>query len=117
MTLLEKQQAFSVLFARFIWELTDKGYSVTFGEAYRPPETALMYSKEGKGINNSLHCLRLAVDLNLFRGTTLLSSVDDYMWAGKRWESYSCGEYECIWGGSFLKPDSDHFSISHQGVE
>jgi len=117
MTLLEKQFLFSQLLARFIWELADKGYGVTLGESWRPPETAALYAKEGRGISDSLHCLRLAQDLNLFKGTQLLTSLQDYWPAGLIWESYKTGDCITVWGGRFSKPDADHFSVFHDGIQ
>lgn len=117
MTLLAKQFLFSQLIARFIWELADKGYGVTLGESWRPPETAKLYAQEGRGISDSLHCLRLAQDLNLFKETRLLSSLEEYWPAGLIWESYKTAAYTTVWGGRFERPDADHFSILHQGVE
>ncbi len=64
--LLDQQQRFSVLVARLILWANDQGYSVTFGEAYRTPEQAALDAQKGTGIANSVHTLRLAIDLNLF---------------------------------------------------
>lgn len=95
--------------------LNDLGYEVTFGEAYRPKEMAAIYKAQGVGIDNSLHSMRLAFDLNLFMDGRFLQTKDEYEEAGKIWQSYSCQEYECIWGGIFS--DSDHFSMEHNGVK
>lgn len=117
MQLLDKQWLFTQLVARLIWELRDRGYHVTFGEAARTPDAALLNSKQGDGIANSLHLIRLAVDLNLFRKRDWLTEVADYEEAGKLWESYSvAGQYECAWGGRFKRADAYHFSIEHEGV-
>lgn len=117
MTLADKQKAFPVFLSRLINQLTMQGYSVTLGEAYRPPETAMLYQMQGKGIKNSLHTQRLAIDLNLFRNNEYLVTTKDYEVAGIIWEGYSVGELKCIWGGRFEKPDSDHFSIEHDGIK
>lgn len=115
MNLIAKQKLFSQLLARLLWELRDKGYDITMGECYRPAETAKMYAKEGKGIVNSLHCMRLAADLNIFKNGMLLTRKEEYEEAGKIWESYATIEYETVWGGRFN--DSDHFSIEHNGIK
>lgn len=119
MTLLQKQVLFTMLIAHFIEKISASGYAVTFGEAWRSDETAKLNEAEGKGISNSLHRLRLAMDLNLFKNGVLLTSVEDYRPLGEFWESCSDpkGDYVCCWGGRFSKPDADHFSISHQGVK
>ncbi len=117
MRLVEKQWLFTQLVARLVWELRDMGYHVTYGEAYRTPDAALLNSKQGDGIANSLHIIRLAVDLNLFRQGEFLERVTDYEPAGKLWESYSvAGAYQCCWGGRFKSLDASHFSIEHEGV-
>ncbi|EFL5592385.1 M15 family metallopeptidase, partial [Escherichia coli] len=66
MKLSEKQQLFAVMIADLIHWAQEHGYRLTFGEAYRTPEQAALNAKSGKGIRNSLHTLRLAVDFNLF---------------------------------------------------
>jgi hypothetical protein len=66
MTLAQTQQEFAVHVARLILWGEGLGYFVTFGEAYRTPDQAAIYARQGKGILNSNHTRRLAVDLNLF---------------------------------------------------
>ena len=116
MELIEKQIVFSQLLAKFIIELTAKGYGVTGGEWYRSEETCELYAKMGKGIKNSLHTLRIAVDLNLFRNGRFLRLSEEYKQAGEIWEHYSTQDFNCAWGGRFLKPDGNHFSIVHAGI-
>lgn len=84
------------------------GYECTLGEAYRPPETAALYEKQGKGIKNSLHSQRLAVDLNLFRNGMFLSSTEDHRPLGEWWEKQ---DPLCRWGGHFSRPDGNHYEI------
>ena len=64
--ILEHQQIFTTNVARLITYINQQGYKCTFGEVYRPTEMAQIYAKLGKGIINSNHCSKLAVDLNLF---------------------------------------------------
>jgi hypothetical protein len=49
-----------------IARIEDGKYSITSGEAWRPPFMARVYASQGKGIANSLHSVRLARDYNLF---------------------------------------------------
>lgn len=115
--LFEKQIQFSRLVARFINDLNDMGYEVTLGEAWRSPETCELYAKEGKGISDSLHSKRLAIDLCLFWQDIYLSETSDYLRAGQLWESYSISQSLCCsWGGRFSHPDGNHFSVEYQGV-
>lgn len=115
MTLLDKQQIFPHLLSNLFDFCADHGYKVTLGEAYRPKETAALYERQGRGISNSLHCSRLAVDLNLFKDGVFLTKTEDYELVGKFWEGLSTDEYECTWGGRFK--DGNHFSVSHNGAK
>lgn len=92
--------------------LYSHGYEVTLGECFRPAETAKLYADEGSGIANSLHCLRLAIDLNLFLNGKYLTDTKQYEPAGLFWESLSTPEAQCAWGGRFEQPDGDHFSLA-----
>jgi hypothetical protein len=117
MTLVEKQGKFTEFMSKFTLALIAKGYTVTDSEAYRPLETALLYEKQGRGVANSLHCLRLARDINLFHGDQREVSFNGYLEAGELWESYSTQDFTCCWGGRFLRQDVMHFSFSHRGVK
>lgn len=121
MTLLDKQFAFSRLIVELIEEAYRRGYTLTLGEMWRPPETAALYAKQGKGIKNSLHTQRLAVDLNLFLNGKFLTKTEDYEGLGLFWENLSTPGLQCCWGGRFKdsrgrpRPDGNHFSIAHEG--
>lgn len=115
MTLMEQQIAFTHDVALLLHNLFCINQRVTLGEAYRTPEQAAIYAKEGKGIVDSLHCKRLAIDLNLFdESGKLLSDVDSYRHAGDVWKSLNCLN---VWGGDWKATpehphqvsDSDHF--------
>jgi hypothetical protein len=116
LTLLEKQQTFSVLLSKFINDLTVRGYKITLGEAFRPLGVAAIYAAQGEGIKNSLHTMRLAIDLNIFLGGQYLQSENELAIPGALWESYSTELVECSWGGRFTPPDTDHFSIANDGT-
>lgn len=111
MTLSEKQQLFTKLIAQLILWADEKGYRLTFGEAYRTPEQAALNAKKGSGISNSLHTKRLAVDLNLFINGKYQTDSSAYVELGKFWESLGGS-----WGGRFSRPDGNHFSLEHDGV-
>jgi hypothetical protein len=110
-----KQKHFTVLVARLIQKAYSLGYEVTFGEAWRPPETAKLYELDGRGIEASLHTERLAIDLNLFLNGVFLRQNEDYQPLGLWWETQSTLEFTCAWGGRF--GDGNHFSIEHNGVK
>ena len=112
MTLSEKQQLFTRLIAQLILWADEKGYRLTFGEAYRTPEQAALNAKKGSGISNSLHTKRLAVDLNLFINGRYQTDSAAYLPLGEYWESLGGS-----WGGRFKsRPDGNHFSLEHEGV-
>ncbi|EIS2541871.1 M15 family metallopeptidase [Escherichia coli] len=112
MKLSEKQQLFAVMIADLIHWAQEHGYRLTFGEAYRTPEQAALNAKSGKGIRNSLHTLRLAVDFNLFINGEYQADTDAYRPLGEYWESIGG-----TWGGRFSRADSNHFSLEHNGVK
>ncbi|EEQ4761522.1 M15 family metallopeptidase [Escherichia coli] len=112
MKLSEKQQLFAVMIADLIHWAQEHGYRLTFGEAYRTPEQAALNAKSGKGIRNSLHTLRLAVDFNLFINGKYQADTDAYRPLGEYWESIGG-----TWGGRFSRADGNHFSLEHNGMK
>jgi hypothetical protein len=113
-TLGQKQRLFARLVARLIRYAERRGYEVTFGETYRHPEWAEEMRRRGKsGVGRrSLHCSRLAIDLNLFRDGRYLTRSEDYAMLGAYWERR---HPLCRWGGHF--GDGNHFSLEHGGVK
>lgn len=112
MKLSEKQQLFTVMIAQLILWADERGMRLTFGEAYRTPEQAQLNAKSGKGISNSLHTQRLAVDFNLFINGEYRTRTEDYAALGEHWETLGG-----TWGGRFKsRPDGNHFSLEHNGV-
>jgi hypothetical protein len=136
-TLREKQSLFVELVARLIVHARSLGYELTFGECYRSDEqseinalgeagrdavaqvldpgwpqlaTALLNNGKATGIRTSLHGLRLAIDLNLFRDGYYLSRTPDHAELGAWWEAQ---HPLCRWGGRFN--DGNHYSLSHAG--
>jgi hypothetical protein len=113
MTLRQKQSTFARAVALLIIHAEESGYEITLGEAYRSPEEAKRLAKLGKGIKNSLHTLRLAIDINLFKDGKYLTSTASHKPLGEWWESMSNNEIVCAWGGRF--GDGNHYSIEHNG--
>jgi len=107
MSLNKEQSAFLQDAARLILALPKLGYDVTGGELYRTPEQAALYAKAGKGIADSNHTRRLAIDLNLFRDGKYLTASEDYAQAGHYWKQLSP---QNVWGGDFQRRDGNHFS-------
>lgn len=114
MTLGERQRVFTRLVAKLIEHAYEMGYGLTFGEAFRTPEQAALNAKSGKGISNSLHGVRLAIDLNLFKDGVFLQNSDDHRPLGEYWKTL---HPDCCWGGDFSKPDGNHYSMQYGGVK
>ena len=98
MTLREKQSKFVKMVALLIQYAYELGYELTFGDTY---------ARDGH-IFGSLHYIRLAVDLNLFRDGEYLTSTEDHLVLGEFWESIGGS-----WGGRFR--DGNHYSLEHNG--
>lgn len=109
-TLRQKQSRFVRLVGLLINYAYEQGYELTFGEAWRTPEQAARNAAAGRGIVNSLHIERLAIDFNLFRGGKWLQATEDHRPLGEYWESLAP---DCRWGGRFN--DGNHYSIEHAG--
>jgi hypothetical protein len=82
------------------------GYEVTLGEAWRPQWVAEEYHNQGKGIRNSLHCERLALDINLFKDGNLAGEAD-HKRLGEAWKQLHTSNRS----GSDFK-DFGHLSMS-----
>jgi hypothetical protein len=112
-TLGEKQELFTEFLARLIAWSYARGYRIRIGEVYRPPETAAAMAASGKGIKNSLHILKLAADLHLFKDGVFLVDSEAHRPLGEFWKSLHT---EARWGGDFARRDGNHYSITHNGV-
>lgn len=107
-TLYDKQVRFAAMVAQLIARAFEEGYEVTLGEAWRSPEEAARLANAGRGIRNSLHCERLAIDLNLFRYGVYLDKTESHRPLGEWWESIGG-----TWGGRF--GDGNYYSLAHKG--
>ena len=98
MGLRRKQSRFARMLAKLILWINDQGYEVTLGSGY---------CKSGH-MKKSLHYIRLAQDLNLFKDGVFLTETKDHQFAGEKWESMGG-----TWGGRFK--DGNHYSLEHEG--
>ena len=128
MTLGDKQRLFMRLLQDLLTKIHRDGYEVTGGELERVAVAAEWYAvhcqvcqrhKTDKhvghkfkaiGIRDSLHRIRLAIDLNLFLDGVYLTSTDDHRPFGEYWEDL---HELCRWGGRF--GDGNHYSLEHEG--
>lgn len=114
-TLLECQQKFVDDVSYLIGFAYNKGYQLTFGEAYRTAEQAALNAKNGTGIANSLHVKRLAIDFNVFKDGLWLTDSAKLIELGTYWKTL---DPKNAWGGDFkTNPDGNHFSQSYNGVK
>jgi hypothetical protein len=99
-SLRQKQSRFArMVFGLGRW-LTANGFEVTLGDAW---------AKDGHK-PGSLHYIRLAIDLNLFKNGEFLTKTEDHLPAGEYWESIGG-----TWGGRFEDGDGNHYSLEHEG--
>jgi hypothetical protein len=137
-TLRQKQSRFALSEARLVLRMFERGYEVTRGESWRTDEQAEInrlgpegrrrvmdllrpyfpklcdaLANNGRTVSqSSVHPLRLASDLNLFKDGMYLSSSEDHREFGLWWESLG-PDYR--WGGRW--GDGNHYSIEHNGVK
>lgn len=103
MSLLIKQQQFSVALSKLIIYADSIGLPVTFGDAYRDPRLHGEWGvKAGYGAPNSCHKIRLAVDLNLIINR-VNAPLSEYARLQKYWR-------ENLGGSPMIEGDSNHFS-------
>lgn len=100
------------LLPRLIDFIYAQGYEVSGGELERSKAQAEANAASGAGIANSLHLIRLAIDLNLFKDGVYLSDSASHKPFGEFWEGLN---ELCCWGGRFTKPDGNHYSLTHEG--
>lgn len=104
--LSDHQTIFAEDVGRLIDFIYQEGYKCTLGEAFRSKEQAEIYVKEGKGILDSQHCKRLAIDIDLFKDGKYLTETHDYERFGCFWENLDARNR---WGGRFKRGDGNHF--------
>ena len=111
MSLGKKQRKFSRMIAELILWAYDQGYEISFGDSFRDPRLHGAFGeKKGYGSKNSLHKMRLAADLNLFKDGVYLNKTSDHEPLGEKWE-----EMGGAWGGRFN--DGNHYSLEHNGFK
>lgn len=137
MTLGEKQELFARLFIKLIQKVYDLGMTCRIGEVFRSDEQAEINSlgvggrknlcrvleangfkpladaianNTGSGVRPSVHELKIAVDLLLFKNGIYLTDSEAYRILGEYWESL---HPLCRNGRSWN--DGNHFSLEHQG--
>jgi len=115
MSLSGNQQRFTECVGLLIAQAYRLGYALTFGDAYRDPRAYGDHGvKKSYAAAESVHKLRLAVDLNLFVEGDYITSGDHiaYQQLGEFWEGL---DPAARWGGRF--DDANHFSFEQWGCK
>jgi hypothetical protein len=113
MGLNAKQVEFTYTMAKFLVWCHENGFECFGAEWFRTNEQAEIYAKQGKGIKNSVHRKKLAVDLFRVKNGKLTWDKGNYVEMGAKWKSM---HDLARWGGDFKRRDSVHFSFEHNGV-
>ena len=113
MSLGKKQEKFARMYTLLLIYIHSLGYNVRLGHVLRCQDC-----KTGK--DTSLHKLKLAADINLFKDDVYLTSAADHKRFGLYWE-----ELGGSWGGRFGESspgagdgwDGNHYSLEHNGYK
>ena len=113
MSLSDKQWEFLLCLAKLIRHADRMGYKLTGGDLYRAPSLHGDFGeKKGYGEANSVHKVRLAIDLNLFIDGDYQAGTEAHRPLGNYWKSL---HPSARWGGDFSNPDGNHYSFEHEG--
>jgi hypothetical protein len=95
----ERQELFSRLIAQLILHIYQEGFAVRCGDFQA-------YPMDRRHKENSLHYMRCAADLSLFKGGEFLTRTEDHRAFGMYWESL---HPNCRWGGRY--GDGNHYEF------
>lgn len=114
MSLNQKQAEFTSAIAKLIVWANGRGIHCIGAELFRTPEQAEIYARQGKGIRNSVHTKKLALDLFILGDDGKVTwDREPYARLGTKWKQM---DDRARWGGDFRNRDSVHFSFEHNGV-
>lgn len=115
MSLNRKQARFTYKIAQLIcWANEELHVQLIGAELFRTKEQAEIYKEQGKGILNSVHRKKLALDMFVYKNGTISWDIEDYRPIGEKWKTM---DPDARWGGDMLnRRDSVHFSFIHNGV-
>lgn len=113
MGLGEKQELFMRLLPRLIDKAHELGFEIRGGDLFRDPRVHGEHGvKKGYGAAKSVHKLKLAIDLNLFKNGKFCAETEDHRELGEWWKKQ---HPDCRWGGDFK--DGNHYSIEMWGCK
>ena len=113
MTLGQKQELFAYLLPRLLDHINERGYQARLGDVFRDPRVHGQFGHKAENSYSkarSVHKLKLAIDINLFRDGKFLTATEDHREFGEYWESL---HPLCRWGGTWN--DGNHYSLFHDG--
>lgn len=96
----QKQELFGILYGYHLVWLYENGYRTRLGD---------VHATDGHK-KDSLHYLKLAADVNLFKDGDYITSTKGHQKSGEKWESY---HPLCRWGGRYN--DGNHYEVMHGG--
>jgi len=102
MTLLQRQQQLLPMVCRLVAKALSLGEQVTGGDLYRDPRAPY-------GHPHSLHRVRLAIDLNLFRDGRYITDAEGHKELHEFWES--------LGGSPMIEDDANHYSLPWEGMK
>lgn len=107
----KRQELFAFLVAKLLHTAYEMGFKVRLGETLRTDEQQEIYLRTGfSRASRSLHQDKLAIDLNLMKGSRLVTQSEEHLPLGEWWERL---HPLCRWGGRFN--DGNHYSIAYGG--
>ena len=113
MSMNKKQARFTHKIAQLIVWANERVFDLIGAELFRTAEQAAIYAKQGKGIKNSVHRKKLALDMFLMIDGKITWKPEDYRIIGEKWKTM---DPDARWGGDMKRRDAVHFSFIHNGV-
>lgn len=104
MTLGQRQRKFTLMLADLIHYAYSNGYELTLGRGYASQKA----NKADGGHPKSLHLVRLAQDLNLFKNGEYLTDGTGHDELHDFWDS--------IGGAERIPNDLNHYSVEWEGM-
>ena len=110
-----KQSEFTLYIARLLVWGNENGVRCLGAEWHRTPEQAALNAKLGKGVKNSNHIHKLALDIFCLDGDGDVTwAPAPYQMLADKWLTM---HPLARWGGHFTPKDYVHYSFEHNGVK
>lgn len=110
MGLRQRQSEFAQAVALLIQKVDELDMECTLGDCFRDSRVHGDFGiKKAYGRANSVHKLRMAIDLNLFIDGEYITDDRGHKQLGKWWEK-TFREFDACWGGRF-NGDYNHYSF------